>query len=136
MKNFEERMVVFHSMYGLPQPTTPQPIPHDRLERFREILGDEMAEGADVLVLGDELETLTNMADWLCDIIVYCASEAKRHGIPLGECMNIILDSNESKLGEDGQAIIADGKVQKGPNYWKPEPKLRALLAARMRDAA
>src|SRR6476620_5595229 len=42
-----------------------------------------------------------------------------------------IMDSNESKLGADGNPIYdANGKFLKGPNYWKPEPKIQELLAA------
>ena len=43
----------------------------------------------------------------------------------------IAVDSNESKLGADGKPIYdANGKFLKGPNYWKPEPKIQALLEA------
>jgi predicted HAD superfamily Cof-like phosphohydrolase len=43
--------------------------------------------------------------------------------------LEIIMDSNMSKLGSDGQPIYDSvGKVIKGPNYWKPEPKLQAYI--------
>ena len=43
-----------------------------------------------------------------------------------------VVDSNESKLGADGNPIYdANGKFLKGPHYWKPEPKIKALLEAR-----
>jgi hypothetical protein len=43
--------------------------------------------------------------------------------------LQIIMDSNASKLGADGKPIYdANGKFLKGPNYWKPEPKIRELL--------
>jgi len=39
------------------------------------------------------------------------------------------MDSNESKLGADGRPIYdANGKFLKGPNYWRPEPRIKALL--------
>ena len=42
------------------------------------------------------------------------------------------MDSNESKLGADGNPIYdGNGKFLKGPNYWKPEPKIKALLESR-----
>jgi hypothetical protein len=48
----------------------------------------------------------------------------------LEEVLDVIMDSNESKLGADGKPIYdANGKFLKGPNYWKPEPKIKALLA-------
>ena len=65
----------------------------------------------------------------LGDIIVYCRSEALKYGIPLEEVLDIIMDSNESKLGADGKPIYDEnGKFLKGPNYWKPEPKIREML--------
>jgi len=76
------------------------------------------------------LETAVAIADLLGDIIVYCRSEALKYGIPLEDVLDIIMDSNESKLGADGNPIYdANGKFLKGPNYWKPEPRIRELLA-------
>jgi predicted HAD superfamily Cof-like phosphohydrolase len=69
------------------------------------------------------------MADLLGDVIVYCRSEALKYGLPLEDVLDIIMDSNESKLGADGKPIYdANGKFLKGPDYWKPEPKIKALL--------
>jgi hypothetical protein len=50
--------------------------------------------------------------------------------------MNIIMASNFSKLGADGKPILADGKVQKGPFYWKPEPRLKQMLLSSIAEAA
>jgi hypothetical protein len=42
------------------------------------------------------------------------------------------MDSNESKLDANGNPIYdSNGKFLKGPNYWKPEPKIKTLLEAR-----
>ena len=72
---------------------------------------------------------MTDLADWLGDIVVYCASEARRWGIPLNRVLNVIMESNFSKLDADGQPIYDErGKVMKGPNYWKPEPKIKEVL--------
>jgi hypothetical protein len=36
---------------------------------------------------------------------------------------------NECKLDENGNPIYdSNGKFLKGPNYWKPKPKIMALL--------
>jgi predicted HAD superfamily Cof-like phosphohydrolase len=81
---------------------------------------------------GKPADVATAIADVLGDIIVYCRSEALKYGLPLEEVLDVIMDSNESKLGADGQPIYdANGKFLKGPNYWKPEPKIRALLEKR-----
>jgi len=68
-------------------------------------------------------------ADLLGDVIVYCRSEALKYGLPLEAVLDIIMDSNESKLGADGKPIYdANGKFLKGPGYWKPDPKIKSLL--------
>jgi predicted HAD superfamily Cof-like phosphohydrolase len=75
------------------------------------------------------LDLAVAIADLLGDVIVYCRSEALKYGIPLEDVLQIIMDSNASKLGADGKPIYdANGKFLKGPNYWKPEPKIRELL--------
>lgn len=122
MTHFFQRVREFNKVFGLPAPAQPVPPCRDRVRRFKEILYEELQE-ADAIV--DEVD----LADWLGDIIVYCTNEAYRHGIPIELVLSIIMDSNMSKLGADGKAIIENGKVQKGPGYWKPEPKIRDLFA-------
>lgn len=70
------------------------------------------------------------LADLLGDIMVYCTSEATRWGIPIDKVLELIMASNTSKLGADGQPIKnpVNGKFEKGPNYWKPEPAISHLL--------
>ena len=69
------------------------------------------------------------MPDLLGDIMVYCRSEALKYGLPLEEVLDVIMDSNESKLGADGKPIYdANGKFLKGPDYWKAQPKMQCLL--------
>lgn len=110
-----------------------------RIEKFQDILEEECKEITDVVVTlenattGDEepsfLDARVQLADLLGDIVVYCASEAQRWNIPLGEVLHIIMLSNFSKLGADGKPIKDErGKFLKGPNYWKPEPFIRELL--------
>lgn len=120
-----------------------------RLEQFKDILDKEFCELTDVQALADTADdtnwgnvdsatgncklpvtVVVNLADLLGDIIVYCASEAQRWGIPLPQVLAIIMASNTSKLGADGQPIINpdNGKFEKGPNYWKPEPMIEFLM--------
>lgn len=76
-----------------------------------------------------EIDVKVAIADLLGDVIVYCRSEALKYGLPLEKVLDIIMDSNESKLGADGKPIYDEnGKFLKGPNYWKPEPKIKSLL--------
>ena len=134
---FRDRIAAMNSMYKLPantKPTIPDEVT-DRLVKFKATLMDEVHEIDDIVDLAkagkDKMTLAVAIADLLGDIIVYCRSEALKYGIPLEEVLDIIMDSNESKLGADGKPIYdANGKFLKGPNYWKPEPKIQALLEA------
>lgn len=128
----QTRINEFHKVFGLPTPDVPQAPTIERLTRFRQILLDEFSESEDILTELSKNYPTENpkvlLADWLGDMIIYCASEMRRHGLPLEGVLGIIFDSNLSKLDENGNAIIRDGKVQKGPNYWKPEPLIGEML--------
>lgn len=50
-------------------------------------------------------------------------------GLSSWEILRIIMDSNFSKLGPDGEPLYDErGKLLKGPGYWKPEPKIAEYL--------
>ena len=124
-----------NAMYKLPahdQPTLPADVA-DRLAKFKATLLDEVHEIDEIVKQAQDgaapADVAVAIADLLGDIIVYCRSEALKYGLPLEEVLDVIMDSNESKLGADGKPIYdANGKFLKGPNYWKPEPRIRALL--------
>lgn len=139
-KPFAARIAAMNAMYKLPaceRPTLPADVA-DRLTKFKSTLMDEVHEIDEIVALakngGDKADIAVAIADLLGDIIVYCRSEALKYGLPLEEVLDIIMDSNESKLGTDGKPIYdANGKFLKGPNYWKPEAKIKALLEALQR---
>ena len=139
--SFAQRIAAMNAMYKLParlRPELPADVA-DRLAKFKATLLDEIHEIDEIVKLsrdgGAPVDIAVAIADVLGDIIVYCRSEALKYGLPLEEVLDVIMDSNESKLGADGKPIYdANGKFLKGPNYWKPEPKIKALLAASMRD--
>ena len=134
---FARRIAAMNAMYSLPASECPV-LPEDivgRLTKFKTTLMDEVHEIDEIVALAQKgvpsADILVAMADLLGDVIVYCRSEALKYGLPLGEVLDIIMDSNESKLGADGKPIYdANGKFLKGPGYWKPEPKIKALLEA------
>lgn len=104
-----------------------------RLDQFKAIVQEELNEIDEIVEIASGLKAIpiVDMADLLGDVIVYCASEAKRWGIPIDRVLNIIMQSNFSKLDENGQPLYDERmKLQKGPAYWKPEPKIAELLAA------
>jgi hypothetical protein len=76
-----------------------------------------------------EERILVNIADWFADIAVYNRSEAMKFGIPLEAVQQIVMGSNFTKLGEDGNPIKDEnGKFLKGPNFIPPEEAIHALL--------
>jgi hypothetical protein len=82
------------------------------------------------------VEILTDISDLMGDLQVYCGSEQVKFGLPMDEIQNIIMQSNFSKMGADGNPIYdANDKLQKGPNYWKPEPRINALLRSLITDS-
>ena len=147
MNQFTKDIKQFNEMYGLPSNDVPV-IPFktctekgtarrqllDRLSDFRKIMLDEVQEVTEIMAkvnAGEEpVDILTDLADWLGDMQVYCASEMRKFGLDNEMVLGTIMLSNFSKLGPDGKAIMAEGKVQKGPGYWKPEPKLKRLIQA------
>ena len=130
-KNFVSQIRAMNEMYALPVNETPQFYgdPDENIDNFYSIIHEELEEADTLLYVDNELDALTNIADWIADIVIYCRSEAMKYGIPLEDVIAIVMESNMSKLGEDGLPIKDErGKVMKGANYWKPEPRIRALL--------
>ncbi len=140
---FKDRIKAMNQMYDLPVNDTPQfygNAPHT-IRNFQCILSEEVDEATDIIedihnYRTENVDVLVAIADWLADITIYCRSEAMKYGIPLEEVIAIVMDSNMSKLGEDGEPIKDErGKVLKGINYWKPEPKIKELLLSRVKGA-
>ena len=137
-RSFAQRIAAMNAMYKLPandRPALPADVA-DRLTKFKATLLDEVHEIDEIVALakngGEASDIAVAIADLLGDIVVYCRSEALKYGLPLEDVLDIIMDSNESKLGADGNPIYdANGKFLKGPSYWKPEPKIKALLQER-----
>ena len=135
---FIQRIASMNSMYKLASsdhPLIPDDV-QDRLVKFKATLLDEVHEIDEIVQLaqngGNPADIAVAIADLLGDITVYCRSEALKYGLPLEEVLDVIMDSNESKLDANGNPIYdSNGKFLKGPNYWKPEPKIKTLLEAR-----
>jgi len=67
---------------------------------------------------------LVEVADALGDMLYILCGTIIEHGLQhkIEEVFEEIQRSNMSKLGDDGQPIYReDGKVLKGPNYFKPK---------------
>ena len=65
---------------------------------------------------------ILEVADALTDILYVTYGAGHAFGINLDKCFNEVQESNMSKLGENGKPIYNEnGKVMKGPNYFKPD---------------
>lgn len=140
-------LVKMNHTYELPVNTVPTipgaSQPEDasrRLRQLADILHKEVAELEDTIykIESGELDfigCLVELADLLADVIVYCRSEALRWGIPIDKVLLIVMESNMTKLGEDGKPIKDENdKFLKGPNFVSPEPAIYKLLQSRMEN--
>ena len=139
-KHFERDIVRMNSTYELGVvDTSNNGAMYKRAEAFKSIINEECGEIEEVLIALNTADTDAKriaarvmLADLLGDLIVYCASEAERWDIPIAEVLQIIMESNFSKLDENGRPIKDErGKFLKGPNYWRPEPRIKELLESR-----
>ena len=113
----------FHSAFGLGINETPiADIGKDRnMLRFN-LMKEENEEYLEAVNNNDLVET----ADALGDMLYILCGTIIEHGMQhkIDEVFQEIQRSNMSKLGEDGKPIYReDGKVLKGPNYFKPNIK-------------
>ena len=82
------------------------------------LIKEELDEFRQALDNKDLLEA----ADALTDILYVAYGAGHAFGINLDACFEEVQNSNMSKLGNDGKPIYSDqGKVLKGPNYFKPD---------------
>lgn len=83
-----------------------------------------LKEEFDEYIKAEEDNDLVEVADALGDMLYIIYGTAVSYGIPINEVFEEIHNSNLSKLGEDGLPIRRDdGKVLKGPNYFRPNIK-------------
>ena len=110
----------FHESFGLG-------IQHKPIAKLEEnklkLRFDLMAEENEEYLEAAKNNDLVEVADALGDMLYILCGTILEHGMQykIEEVFNEIQRSNMSKLGEDGNPIYReDGKVLKGPNYFKP----------------
>ena len=113
----------FHDAFRIPNSESPNAsLTEDEvLLRYR-LMAEENDEYLDAAKEGDMVE----IADALGDQLYILCGTILRHGMHdvIEEVFKEIQSSNMSKLGADGNPIYReDGKVLKGPNYFKPNIK-------------
>lgn len=117
MKDKIEAVKAFHTAYKLGYRDTPKADLglEKNLLRYK-LMREENEEYLDAATNGDLVEVADALGDILCGTII-------EHGLQhkIEEVFDEIQRSNMSKLGADGEPIYReDGKVLKGPNYFKP----------------
>ena len=116
MTNFE-KVGIFMKTFGQEVKDKPS-FSSEKINNLRlSLIEEELKELKDAMRNNDLLE----VADALTDILYVTYGAGHAFGINLDDCFNEVQNSNMSKLGDDGKPIYNDnGKVMKGPKYFKP----------------
>ena len=119
MSNFE-KVKKFMQTFGQEVKTKPS-FPSEKINKLRcSLIEEELSELKEAIKNKD----ITEIADALTDILYVTYGAGHAYGINLDKCFNEVQDSNMSKLGDDGKPIYNEnGKVMKGPKYFKPDLK-------------
>ena len=121
MKNKIAAVSEFHKAFKLNMNSKPiASIGEDRKKLRFELMKEENEEYLEAANNND----LVEVADALGDMLYILCGTIIEHGMQdkIEEVFNEIQRSNMSKVGEDGKPIYReDGKVLKGPNYFKPD---------------
>ena len=121
MKNKLSAVTTFHKAFGLGVNNTPTTEIDESTMNLRfSLMDEENKEYLDAIKNKDMIE----VADALGDMLYILCGTIITHGMQdvIDEVFEEIQRSNMSKLGSDGKPIYReDGKVLKGPNYFKPD---------------
>ena len=121
MKNKLSAVIEFHKAFGLlvnNKPTTD--LDESTMNLRFSLMDEENKEYLKAIKNNDMIE----VADALGDMLYILCGTIITHGMQdlIDEVFEEIQYSNMSKLGSDGKPIFReDGKVLKGPNYFKPD---------------
>lgn len=120
MKHQINSVKIFHEVYNLSYKDSPvADIGIDKINLRFKLMAEENQEYFEAAKNNDIVE----VADALGDMLYILCGTIIEHGMQdkIEEIFDEIQKSNMSKLGEDGKPIYRnDGKVMKGPNYFKP----------------
>lgn len=113
----------FHRVYDCninPMPELPS---KDERALRMSLLKEEYNE----YIMGEKHHNIVEIADALADMLYIINGTCVSYGIPIDKIFAEVHASNMSKLDENGQVLRReDGKVLKGPNYFKP--RIREIL--------
>ena len=117
MTNFN-KVGTFMKTFGQEVKTKPS-FSTDKINKLRlDLIKEELTELTEAMNNKDLIE----VADALTDILYVTYGAGHAFGINLDKCFEEVQNSNMSKLDENGKPIYNEqGKVMKGPNYFKPD---------------
>ena len=117
MTNFR-KVGLFMKTFGQEVKTKPR-LSSEKVNSLRiNLISEELEELKEAIKNNDLKETI----DALTDILYVTYGAGHAFGVNLDQCFEEVQKSNMSKLGKDGKPIYnEDGKVMKGPNYFKPD---------------
>ena len=92
--------------------------PENKITSLRyDLIKEELNELKDAI----DKKDIKEVADALTDILYVTYGAGHALGINLDKCFDEVQNSNMSKLDNNGKPIYNEnGKVMKGPNYFKP----------------
>lgn len=123
MKKQIEQVRRFHDAFGIKNNFSPHAVlESDVIDLRHRLMHEENEEYLEACKNGD----LVEIADALGDMMYILCGTILSHGLQdkMEDIFEEIQRSNMSKLGDDGKPIYReDGKILKGPNYFKPDIK-------------
>ena len=121
MQNKTSSVKKFHESFKIGYNNSPVADLGKEKHKLRfDLMAEENSEYLEAADNGD----LVEVADALGDMLYILCGTIIEHGMQdkIEEVFDEIQKSNLSKLGENGKPIYReDGKVMKGPNYFKPD---------------
>ena len=117
MTNFE-KVGNFMKTFGQEVKKKPS-LSSEKINKLRiDLIEEELEELKSAMSNKDLLE----VADALTDILYVTYGAGHAFGINLDKCFEEVQNSNMSKLDDNGKPIFNEnGKVMKGPKYFKPD---------------
>ena len=126
IKNELDAVQLFHEAFNIGINHNPTVAVSNKIKELRfNLMKEENEEYLEAVKNNDIVE----VADALGDMLYILCGTILTHGMQhkITEVFEEIQRSNMSKLGQDGNPIYReDGKVMKGPNYFKPN--IKAIL--------
>ena len=119
MTNFE-KVGIFMKTFGQEVKKRPS----FSTQRINELRISLIQEELDELIIAMNKKDLVEVADALTDILYVTYGAGHAFGLNLDKCFQEVQNSNMSKLDNNGRPLYNEnGKVMKGPNYFKPDLK-------------